>query len=75
MKLKMDSCIFTINSAFHFKSTFFIPSKFKVNLLHSDDEAASGEVGEEPYKLRLGMIPTDKEMKELKEHIREMKVS
>ena len=54
---------------------FFIPSKFKVNLLHGDDEAASGEVGEEPYKLRLGMIPTDKEMKELKEHIREMKVS
>ena len=44
-------------------------------MLHSEDEAASGEVGEETYKLRLGMIPTDKEMKELKEHIREMKVS
>ena len=49
---------------------------FKVNELHDDDKIASDAVGEPTfYKSNPRTIPTDKEMQELKDHIKKMKVT
>jgi len=45
----------------------------EVNDLHNDDEIVSDAVGEPVYKLIPKTIPTDKEMQELKDHIKRMK--
>ena len=42
--------------------------------MHEDDLAATSAVGEAPYPLPPKKIPTDKEMQELKDHIKKMKV-
>ena len=42
--------------------------------MHDDDIAATSAVGEAPYPIPPKKIPTDKEMQELKEHIKKMKV-
>ena len=50
--------------------------ELQVKVLHEDDIAASDAVGETTHYLSVPRkIPTDKEMQELKEHIKKMKVS